>query len=105
MNCSTPGFPALHYLLEFAQTHVHRVSDAVQLSRPLSPLSPPARLILLNLVEKKKKNTNMLLDSVQKEKFTARLLQWKVTPKSPLWAGTLLSGAECFFHDVTIIQL
>ena len=32
---STPGFPVLHYLLEFAQTHVHRVSDAIQPSRPL----------------------------------------------------------------------
>ena len=28
MNCSTPGFPVLHYLLELAQTHVHWVSDA-----------------------------------------------------------------------------
>ena len=29
MDCSTPGFPALHYPLEFAQIHVHRVSDAI----------------------------------------------------------------------------
>ena len=29
MNCSTPGFLVLHYLPEFAQTHVHRVSDAI----------------------------------------------------------------------------
>ena len=28
-DCSTPGFPVLHYLLEFAQTHVHEVSDAI----------------------------------------------------------------------------
>ena len=32
MDCSTPGFPALHYLPEFAQTHVHWVSDAIQIS-------------------------------------------------------------------------
>ena len=38
---STPGFPVLHQLLELAQTHVHRVSDASQPSRLLSP-SPPA---------------------------------------------------------------
>ena len=37
MNCSTPGFPVLHCLPEFAQTHVHWVSDAIQLSHPLSP--------------------------------------------------------------------
>ena len=37
MNCSTPGIPILHYLWEFAQTHVHRVSDAIQPSHPVSP--------------------------------------------------------------------
>ena len=39
MDCSTPGFPVLHYLLEFGQTHVHWVDDAIQLSHPLSPPS------------------------------------------------------------------
>ena len=42
MNCSTPGFPVLHYLSEFAQTHVHWVSDAIQPSHPLSTPSSPA---------------------------------------------------------------
>ena len=42
MDCSTPGFPVLHHLLEFAQTHVHWVSDAIQPSHPLLPPSPPA---------------------------------------------------------------
>ena len=37
MNCSTPGFPFLHYLPEFAQTHGHRVGDAIQPSHHLSP--------------------------------------------------------------------
>ena len=36
MNCSTTGFPVLHYLPEFAQTHVHWVDDAIQLSHLLS---------------------------------------------------------------------
>ena len=36
MNCSMPGFPILHYLLEFAQTHVRWVSDAIQPSHLLS---------------------------------------------------------------------
>jgi len=39
MDCSTPGFPVLHYLPEFAQAHVHCVSDAIQPSPPLSPSS------------------------------------------------------------------
>ena len=38
MDCSTPGFLVLHYLLEFAQTHVHGVSDAMQPSHLLLPL-------------------------------------------------------------------
>ena len=42
MDWSTPAFPVLHHLLEFAQTHVHWVSDAIQPSHPLSPPSPPA---------------------------------------------------------------
>ena len=42
MNCSTPGFPVLRYLLEFAQTHAHRVGDAFQPSHPLLSPSPPA---------------------------------------------------------------
>ena len=42
MNCSTPGLPVHHQLLEFTQTHVHRVSDAIQSSHPLSSPSPLA---------------------------------------------------------------
>ena len=39
MDCGTPGFPVHHQLPEFTQTHVHRVSDAIQPSHPLSPFS------------------------------------------------------------------
>ena len=42
MNHSTPGLPVHHQLLESTQTHVHRVSDAIQPSHPLSSPSPPA---------------------------------------------------------------
>ena len=42
MNRSTPGLPVHHHLPEFTQTHVHRVSDAIQPSHPLSSPSPPA---------------------------------------------------------------
>ena len=42
MNRSTPGLPVHHQLLEFTQTHVHLVSDAIQPSHPLSSPSPPA---------------------------------------------------------------
>ena len=42
MDCSTPGFSVLPHLPEFAKTHVHRVSDVIQPSNPLSSPSPPA---------------------------------------------------------------
>ena len=42
MDYSTPGLPVLHYLPEFAQTHVHWVGDAIQPSHPLLSSSPPA---------------------------------------------------------------
>ena len=42
INCSTPGLPVHHQLPEFTQTHVHRVSDAIQPSYPLLSPSPPA---------------------------------------------------------------
>ena len=59
MNCSTPGFLVLHYLSEFAQTHVCWVSDAIQLSHSLSPPSPLA----LNLSQHQSFPVNQLFTS------------------------------------------
>ena len=42
MGCSTPGLPVHHQLLEFTQTHVHWIGDAIQPSHPLLSPSPPA---------------------------------------------------------------
>ena len=46
MNCSVAGFPVFHYLPEFAQTHVHWVSDAIQPSHPVTPFSSCPQLFL-----------------------------------------------------------
>ena len=46
MDCSTPGFPVLHHLLELAQTHIHWVSDTIQPSHPLSSPSPLPSIFL-----------------------------------------------------------
>ena len=43
MNRSTPGLPVHHQLPEFTHTHIHRVSDAIQPSHPLSSPFPPAQ--------------------------------------------------------------
>ena len=42
MDCSTPGLPVHHQVPELTQTHVHRVSDAIQPPHPLLSPSPPA---------------------------------------------------------------
>ena len=42
MNRNTPGLPVHHQLLEFTQSHVHLVGDAIQPSHPLSSPSPSA---------------------------------------------------------------
>ena len=42
MDCSTPGLPVHHQLLELTQTHVHWVDDAIQPSHPLLSPAPPA---------------------------------------------------------------
>ena len=44
MACSTLGLPVLHHLPEFAQVHVHCISDAIQPSHPLTPSSPVLNL-------------------------------------------------------------
>ena len=46
MDCSTPGLPVHHQLLELTQTHVNRISDDIQPSRPLSFPSPPPTFYL-----------------------------------------------------------
>ena len=59
MNCNMTGFPTLHYLLEFSQTHVCWFGDTIQPSHPLSPSSHPA----LNLSSTKvvsKESTSVL---------------------------------------------
>jgi len=39
MDCSTPGFPVHHQLLELAQTQIYQVGDAIQPSHPIIPFS------------------------------------------------------------------
>ena len=50
MNLSMPAFPVHHQIPEIAQTHVHRVSDVIQPSHPLSSLPPSAFNLFLSLL-------------------------------------------------------
>ena len=59
VNCSTPGFPVLHYLPQFVRTHIHWVGDAIQPSQPLSLPFPLA----FNLSQHQSFPTNWLFAS------------------------------------------
>ena len=67
MDCSMPGFPVHHQLPELAQTHVHRVGDAIQ---PSHPLSSPSH--------------------------TLNLSHWKVVAEPWKTPGFMVSGEEEF---------
>ena len=76
MNCSTPGLPVHHQLLVSTQTHVHRVSDAIQPSHPLSSPSPPA----LNLSQHQG-----LFKWVSSLHQVAKVLQFQLQHQSLQW--------------------
>ena len=73
MNRSMPGLPVHHQLRESAQTHVHRVSDAIQPFHPLSSPSPPA----LNLSQHQG-----LFQGVCSSHQVAKVLRFKVQHQS-----------------------
>ena len=76
MNCSTPGLPVHHQLLEFTQTHVHRVGDAIQPSHPLLSPSPPA----LNLSQHQG-----LFQWVSSSPQVAKVLEFQLQHQSFQW--------------------
>ena len=93
MSCSTPGFPILHYLLEFAQTHVHWVSDAIQPSHPLLPPSPPA----LNLSQ-----YQSLFQRVGSSDQVAKYWSFSISPSNE-YSGLIYFRTDWF--DLLAIQV
>ena len=92
MDCSMPGFPVHHQLLELAQTHIHQVGDAIQPSHLLSSPSPPAfnlsydpAIPLLDIFRKKMKT--IILKDTCTPVFVAALFtiakMWKQTKCLP----------------------
>ena len=76
MNCSSPGLPVHHQLLEFTYTHVHWVSDAIQPSHPLLSPSPPA----LNLAQHQG-----LFQWVSSSHQVAKVLEFQLQNQSHQW--------------------
>ena len=75
-DCSTPGLPVHHQLLEFSQTHVHWVGDAIQTSHPLLFPSPPA----LNLSQ-----NQGLFQWVSSSHQLAKILEFQLQHQSFQW--------------------
>ena len=76
MDFSTPGLPVHHQLLEFTQTHVHWVGDAIQPSHPLSSPSPPT----FNLSQHQD-----LFQWVSSSHQVARVLEFQLQHQSFQW--------------------
>ena len=101
MDCSTPGFPVLHYLLEFALTHVHWVGDAIQPSHPVSPPSPLA----LDLSQHES-----LFQWVSSSHQVAKVLEIQLQPQSFQWIfrtdflydGLQSKGLSRVFSNTTV---
>ena len=96
MNCITSGLPVHHQLLEFTQTHVHRVSDAIQPSHPLLSPSPPA----LNLYQHQG-----LFKWVSSSHQVAKVLELQLQHQSFQWIFKTdflehcLAWSPCFTRD------
>ena len=73
MDCSMPGLPVHHQLLELTQTHVHQIGDAIQSSYPLTSASPPA----LNLSQHQG-----LFKCVSSSHQLAKVLEFQLHPDS-----------------------
>ena len=96
MDCSMPGFPVLHHLLEFAQTHLQWSDEAIQPSHPLSSPSPLALNLsqhpgLFKWVSSSHQVAKVLEFQLQHQSF-----QW--TPRTDLLYNGL-AGSPCSPRD------
>ena len=94
MDCSTPGFPVHHQLPEFAQIHVHWVSDAIQPSHPLSPPSLP----IFNLSQRQG-----LFQWVSSEHKVAKVLEFQLQHQTFQWISGLISF-RIGWLDLLVVQ-
>ena len=93
MDCSTPSFAVLHYLLEFAQTHVHWVDDAIQPSHPLLRFSHP----VLNLSQHQG-----LFQWVSSPHQVAKVLEFQLQHQSFQWYSGPISFSNDWFHLLAV---
>ena len=89
-----PGFPVLHYLLEYAQTHVHWVGDAIQPSHPLSPL-----LLLLSIFPSVRVFSSELALCIRGPKYWS--FSFSISPSNE-YSGLISFGIDWF--DLVAVQ-
>ena len=105
MDCSMPGFPVLHYFIQFAQTHVHWVGDAIQPSHPLSSPSPPAFNLFQNQGLFQWVDSSHLVAKVVELSASASIFLMNIQDWFPLgWTGLILlsKGLSKFFSNNNI---
>ena len=95
MNCSTPGLPVHHQLPEFTQTHVLRVSDAIQPSHPLSSPFPPAPILLSIRVFSRVNSSHEVAKVLE---FQLQHHSFQRTPRADLLQNGLV-GSPCSPRD------
>ena len=96
MNCSTPGLPVHHHLLEFTQTHVHQVGDVIQPSHPLSSPFLPAPNTSQHQSLFQWVNSSYQVDKVLEFQLQHQSFQW--TPRTDLLYDGLV-GSPCSPRD------
>ena len=115
VNCSTPGLPVHHQLLEPTQTHVHWVSDTIQPSHPLSSPSPPALNIsqhqgLFKWVSSLYQVAKVLEFQRQHQSFhlfphtnISKLIHFTPSPPQPLWPKTPFSLVLNYYNRLLTV--
>ena len=110
MDCSMPGFPVYHHLPELAQIHVHRVSDAIQPSLPLSSPSLPAFILSQSRVPSKElalrnRWPKYLSYSISPSSEYSELISFRIDQLDPLAVQeTLKSLLQHLSSNVSILQ-
>ena len=106
MDCSMPGFPVLHYLLEFTQIHVYWVNDAIQPSHPLSPPSPFAFTLFQHQSLLQWMSSSHQVAKVLKFHFSTSVLPVNISDLFPLGLTGLISmqpkGLSRVFSNTTV---
>ena len=98
MDCSRPGFPFHHQLLEFIQNHVHWLGDAIQPSHPLSFPSPQGSFPVSQLFSSGGKSTGV--------SASTSVLPMNTQDWSPLgwtgWISLQSKGLSRVFYNTTV---